>query len=128
MYIFSFSLFIFGCLADNPWEELESDYDHILNVFGLISLDSSQTSYIGIYRTTDLNETSQNFIGVDTLGWCDCENEECYCEDEESGYWIIDSLYEPAALIKDASVLLSDEVGNTYEFSFLEKITLVDTI
>ena len=24
--------------------------------------------------------------------------------------------------------MLSDEVGNTYEFSFLEKITLVDTI
>ena len=128
VYIFSFSFFIFGCLADNPWEELESDYDHILNVFGLISLDSSQTSYIGIYRTTDLNETSQNFIGVDTLGWCDCENEECYCEDEDSGYWIIDSLYEPAALIKDATVIVSDETGNDYEFSFLDKITLVDTI
>ena len=128
IFILSFSLFIFGCLSDSPWEELESDYDHVLNVFGLISLDSSQTSYIGIYRTTNLNETSQNFVGVDTLGWCDCDNEECYCEDEESGYWIIDSLYEPSALIKDATVIVSDDAGNNYEFSFLDKVSFIDTV
>ena len=121
---------MFSCLGvgENSWEDLESDYDHVLNVFGLINLDSLQTSYVGIYRTTDLNETSQNFVGVDTLGWCDCDNEECYCEDQDGGYWIIDSLYEPAALIKDATVIVSDEAGNMYEFSFLDNVTMVDTI
>ena len=121
-------LTFFSCLGENSWEDLESNYDHVLNVFGLISLDSLQSSYIGLYSTTDLDDISQIFVGVDTLGWCDCRDEDCYCEDEDSGYWIIDSLYEPAALIKDATVIVSDETGNNYEFSFLDKITLVDTI
>ena len=56
-----------GCLGtETSWEDLESNYDHVLNVFGLMNLDSGQTSFIGLYRTTDLEEISQNFEGVDT--------------------------------------------------------------
>ena len=48
----------------------------MLNVFGLVSLDSLQPSYVGLYSTTDLDEISRIFVGVDTLGWCDCDDDE----------------------------------------------------
>ena len=57
-----------GCLGpETSWEDLESNYDHVLNVFGLMNLDSGQTSFIGLYRTTDLDEVSQIFVGVDSI-------------------------------------------------------------
>ena len=113
-----------GCLGtETSWEDLESNYDHVLNVFGLMNLDSGHTSFIGLYRTTDLDELSQNFVGVDTVGYYEDDEKE-----EEGGYWVIDSIYEPAALIRDATVLVSDDQGNSYEFSFVEKITFIDTI
>ena len=116
-----------GCLGtETSWEDLESNYDHVLNVFGLMNLDSGQTSFIGLYRTTDLDELSQNFVGVDTVGYYEFDDEEE--KEGEDGYWVIDSIYEPAALIRDAIVLVSDDQGNSYEFSFVEKITFIDTI
>ena len=124
-------LTLFSCLGENSWEDLESEYDHVLNVFGLVSLDTLQPSYVGLYSTTDLDEISQIFVGVDTLGWCDCDDDECGwnedCDAKEiEGYWILDSLFEPAALIKNASVMISDNDGNSYDFSYVENITFVD--
>ena len=118
-------LTFFSCLGENSWEDLESEYDHVLNVFGLVSLDSLQPSYIGLYSTTDLDEISQIFVGVDTLGWCDCDDDECGwnedCDTKEiEGYWILDSLFEPAALIKNASVMITDENGNKIDVEDLQ--------
>ena len=126
-------LTLFSCLGENSWEDLESEYDHVLNVFGLVSLDTLQPSYVGLYSTTDLDEISQIFVGVDTLGWCDCDDDECGwnedCDAKEiEGYWILDSLFEPAALIKNASVMISDNDGNNYDFSYVDNITFVDTV
>ena len=120
-----------SCLGENSWEDLESNYDHVLNVFGLISLDTSQHSYVGLYSTTDLGDTSQIYLGTDTIGWCNCDEEECswseQCDTEEiEGYWIIDSLFEPAALVKNASVTITDDNGNAYKFSFIESAFALD--
>lgn len=113
LILFCFS--IQNCLPPpEQWEDIESDYDHVLNVLGIISLDEEVSSFVGIYRTTDLGEMSQVFAGVDTVWW-----------DEQNYY--LDSLYEPAALIKDAIVQISDGTKN-YEFNFVEKITFIDTI
>jgi len=121
---------IMGCLfPTNEWEDLESDYDHVLNVFGLINLDPGYPSYVGLYRTTDLDETVLTLVETDTLYWCDCDDDECWeCDEGQDGYWKVDSIYEPAALIKDASVNLIDEQGNSYELSYVDKITFVDTV
>ena len=102
-------------------------------MFGLVSLDSLQPSYVGLYSTTNLDEVSRIFAGVDTLGWCDCDDDECGwnedCDTKEiDGYWILDSLFEPAALIKNASVTISDDFGNSHDFSFIENISIVDTV
>ena len=76
------ALNVLGCITtETEWEDLESDYDHVLNVFGLINLDSNQTSFIGLYRTTDLDELSQIFIGVDTVGYYEYEDEDKDNED-----------------------------------------------
>ena len=98
-----FLLLIISCIGVNrQWEEVESDYDHVLNVFGILNLDPGYSSFIGLYRTTNLNEVSQKFSRVDTLYYCDCESDggkeddNCWCEDE-NGYWVVDSIYEPAA-------------------------------
>ena len=123
--------FMAGCLfPTNEWEDLGSDFNHVLNVFGLINLDPGHPSYVGLYRTTNLNETSMNFVGADTLYWCDCSEDDCSwnCDENEQGFWVIDSIYEPAALIKDASVNLTDDVGNIYNLTFVEKISFIDTI
>ena len=45
-----------GCLLPpEVWEDVESDYDHVLNVFSVISLDPKLDSFVGLYRTTDLD-------------------------------------------------------------------------
>ncbi len=122
------ALNVLGCITtETEWEDLASDYDHVLNVFGLINLDSNQTSFIGLYRTTDLDELSQILVDVDTVGYYEYEGED-KGEDGEDGYWVIDSIYEPAAMIKDASIFVTDDQGGSYEFSFVENITFIDTI
>ena len=122
------ALNVLGCITtETEWEDLASDYDHVLNVFGLINLDSNQTSFIGLYRTTDLDELSQILVDVDTVGYYEYEGED-EDKDGEDGYWVIDSIYEPAAMIKDASIFVTDDQGGSYEFSFVENITFIDTI
>ena len=72
---------------ETSWEDLESNYDHVLNVFGLMNLDSGHTSFIGLYRTTDLDELSQNFVGVDTVGYYE------YDDDDDEKITFIDTIY-----------------------------------
>ena len=128
-------VYISSCVGiRREWEEIESNYDHVLNVFGILNLDPGYPSFIGLYRTTDLDEVSQTFARVDTLYYCDCSSEEeenkdenCYCYEGES-YWVIDSIFEPAAVIKGASIYISDDQGNNHEFTYVENVTRVDTI
>ena len=129
-----FLLLIINCIGINrEWEELESEYDHVLNVFGILNLDPVSTSFIGLYRTTDLNEVSQKFSRVDTLYYCECDNggekedESCWCESDD-GYWVVDSIYEPAAIIKDASIHITDDLGRSFEFNFIENLTRIDSL
>ena len=108
------------------WEDLESDYDHVLNVMGMINLDPENPSFIGLYRTTNLDELSQIFVGVDTVGYYEYDEKEEGSDEE--GFWIIDSIYEPAALIKNAAVIISDDQENTWQFTFVDNFITVDTV
>ena len=77
-------IFFVSCIGiEREWEELESNYDHVLNVFGILNLDRGFPSFIGLYRTTDLNEVSQQFSSVDTLFYCDCTNQGDNEDEEE---------------------------------------------
>ena len=83
------------------------------------TIDGNAESFVGVYRTTNLDEKSQIFVRADTLGYeyYEDENEK---EGEEDGFWIVDSIYVPAALIEDAAVIITDEQGNSTNFSFTE--------
>ncbi len=52
--------FIFyGCLSFAPeleWEDVTSDHDPVLNVFGLLSADSILTSFVRVNRTLDMED------------------------------------------------------------------------
>ena len=109
--------------TNTSWENIDSNYDHVLNVIGIINMnqtiDGNAESFVGVYRTTNLDEKSQIFVRADTLGYeyYEDENEK---EGEEDGFWIVDSIYVPAALIEDAAVIITDEQGNSTNFSFTE--------
>ena len=81
--------------------------------------DDNAESFVGVYRTTNLDEKSQIFVRADTLGYEYYEDENDK-EGEEDGFWIVDSIYVPAALIDDASVIITDEQGISTSFSFTE--------
>tara|TARA_B110001454_G_scaffold94969_1_gene90197 strand:+ start:2594 stop:3502 length:909 start_codon:yes stop_codon:yes gene_type:complete len=104
--IFVAFIIIFNGCAEGEWERLEVDYEPVLNVFGLISLDPEVGSFVRVYRTTNLSEESDIFVGVDTLVF----DEEVY----------LDSIYEPAGLIKNAQVSIKAN-GTSIPFNFVPK-------
>ena len=94
-------LLLSSCYKSTEWEDVTADYDPVLNVMGIISLDDNIDSFVGVYRTTELTETSLIFSGiVDTNWWYDYE--------EDTMYTWLDSLYEPAGFIDSAIVTVSD--------------------
>ena len=69
--IISFLSFtLFGCLSMAPeleWEDVTSDHDPVLNVFGLLSADSILTSFVRVHRTLDMEEAADS-LTRDTIG------------------------------------------------------------
>jgi len=64
------SFTLFGCLSLTPeleWEDVKSDHDPVLNVFGLLSADSILTSFVRVHRTLDMEETADS-LTRDTIG------------------------------------------------------------
>ena len=63
-------LFSNAC-EEGTWELLEVDYEPVLNVFGIISLDPEVDSFVRVYRTTNLSEESEINVGIETIPWDD---------------------------------------------------------
>ena len=64
------SFTLFGCLSLAPeleWEDVKSDHDPVLNVFGLLSPDSILTSFVRVHRTLDMEEAADS-LTRDTIG------------------------------------------------------------
>ena len=64
------SFTLIGCLSlapDLEWEDVTSDHDPVLNVFGLLSADSILTSFVRVHRTLDMEEAADSLIR-DTIG------------------------------------------------------------
>ena len=64
------SFTLFGCLRLTPeleWEDVTSDQDPVLNVFGLLSADSILTSFVRVHRTLDMEEAADS-LTRDTIG------------------------------------------------------------
>ena len=68
--ISSLSFTLIGCLSlapDLEWEDVTSDHDPVLNVFGLLSADSILTSFVRVHRTLDMEEAADS-LTRDTIG------------------------------------------------------------
>ena len=64
------SFTLIGCLSLTPdleWEDVTSDHDPVLNVFGLLSADSILTSFVRVHRTLDMEEAADS-LTRDTIG------------------------------------------------------------
>ena len=98
--------FINSCYKPTEWEDVTADYDPVLNIAGIISLDENIESFVGVYRTTELSEVSMEFSGiVDTIEWE---------YDNEKGF-LVDSLFDPAGFIDSAIVTI---FSGTDSFTF----------
>ena len=68
--ISSLSFTLIGCLSlapDLEWEDVTSNHDPVLNVFGLLSADSILTSFVRVHRTLDMEEAADS-LTRDTIG------------------------------------------------------------
>ena len=64
------SFTLIGCLSlapDLEWEDVTSNHDPVLNVFGLLSADSILTSFVRVHRTLDMEEAADS-LTRDTIG------------------------------------------------------------
>ena len=64
------SFTLFGCLSLAPeleWEDVTSDHESTLNIFGLLSADSILTSFVRVHRTLDMEEAADS-LTRDTIG------------------------------------------------------------
>jgi len=79
------------------WEEVESNHESVLNVFGLISLDSTTQSFAQVYQTINLQDEESKFIRRDTI-WYGNSPYDYYLEDVDVSSF----------LVRDAKVIISD--------------------
>lgn len=84
------------------WENIESESENKLVVFGLISLDETHSSFVDVRRTLSLDEADRIIIGYDTVIYKDTI--EVY------------AITQKADFVKNATVKISDGVNN---FSFI---------
>jgi len=89
------------------WEDVTSDHEPVLNVFALISLDTTIQSFVRVHQTLDLQSPTVEFIRKDTI----------WHGDNPDDYWT-HNVYESKYLVKDATVTISDGT-NDYVFSYV---------
>jgi len=98
------------------WESIDTDNEERLNIFGLISLDSTTQSFVVVHRTLDTAGPDEEVVGLDTIYY---EAWEWFNEDtglmERDTFWYdppyVRTLYESKYLVKDAEVVISDGIS-----------------
>jgi hypothetical protein len=102
------------------WEAIDTDNEEKLNIFGLISLDDSVSSFIIVHKTLDTAGPDAEIVGYDTIYY---DAWEWYNDDtgmfERDTFWYdppyITSLSESLYIVRDATVTVSDG-SQTYSF------------
>ena len=98
-----------SCYRSTEWEDVTSDYDPVLNVMGIISLDRNIESFVEVYPTVDLTSVSTILIGYDSTYYKG--------KGEDGGYWGIYEIYKPANIIDSAIVRILSE-ADTFLFNY----------
>ena len=110
LWLFLPILLLCSCYKPTEWEDVTADYDPVLNVMGIISLDGNIESFVEVYPTIDLMSVSTIIMGYDStflLGK----------GEDGSGYWDIKAIRKPANIIDTATVIVFTE-ADTFLFNF----------
>jgi len=107
------SLFILASCGNWGWEAIDTDNEESLNIFGLISLDDSVSSFVIVHKTLDTAGPDEEIIGYDTVFYDTWEwfNESTGMVESDT-FWYdppyIRALTESLYIVKDAVVTISD--------------------
>ena len=118
LFVALFTLMV-GC-GNWGWEAIDTDNEEKLNIFGLISLDDSLSSFVIVHKTLDTAGPDREIVGYDTVYY---ESQEWYNEGtglfERDTFWYdppyIRTIRESLYVVKDATVTISDGAQN-YSF------------
>lgn len=102
-------IFINNC-GDWGWEDLESNHESVLNVFGLISLDSTIQSFVTVHQTIDLQDEESEIVRKDTIWYGDSPYD-----------YILEGIYVSNFLVRDANVIISDGKAQYHFFPVVIK-------
>ncbi len=102
------------------WEAIDTDNEEKLNIFGLISLDDSLSSFVLVHKTLDTAGEDEEIVGYDTIYY---ESWRWFNEDtglfESDTFWYdppyIRTIRESRYVVKDATVTISDD-SRIYSF------------
>jgi len=89
------------------WEDVTSEHEPVLNVFALISLDTTIQSFVRVHKTLGLEEPESAIVRKDTIWYGDGPYD-----------YRLRDLWESQYLVKDATVTISDG-KNDYVFSYV---------
>ena len=99
------ALQLFYCACNNwGWQDLESDHEPALNIFALIVLDSTATSFVHVRQSLNLDESEYVRISHDTLWYGDSPYD-----------YIFQNTYLSSFTVDSAVVTISDD---THEVRF----------
>jgi hypothetical protein len=91
-------LLLFSCACNNwGWKNLESDHEPVMNIFALIALDSTATSFVQVRQSLNLDETEYVRISHDTLWYGDSPYD-----------YIFENAYLSSFTVDSAVVMISD--------------------
>ena len=102
------------------WEAIDTDNEEKLNIFGLISLDDSLSSFVIVHKTLDTAGPDAEIVRYDTIFYDSWEwlNEDTGLMERDT-FWYdppyVRSITESLYVVKDATVTISDG-SQTYTF------------
>lgn len=110
-------LLLNSCYKSTEWEEVTADYDPVLNVIGIISLDGNIENFVEVYPTIDLTSLSMELVGYDST-FIYYTGKRGEIEDLDGG-WVIEEIFKPANIIDSATVQIFTET-DTFLFNYDE--------
>ncbi|MBT4420369.1 MAG: DUF4249 family protein [Candidatus Marinimicrobia bacterium] len=107
------SLIVIISCGNWGWEAIDTDNKEKLNIFGLISLDDSLSSFVIVHKTLDTAGPDQEIVGYDTIYFDSWE-----WFNDDTGMFVRDTFWyetpyirpirESLYVVKDATVIISD--------------------
>lgn len=112
------------------WENIESDQEAQLNIFGLVSLDTSIISFVQVRQTLNLGEDEDVLIATDTVWYGDSPYDFVFEETYRSKFMIdsaVVTISDGTQTVRFFPVYTEDDYSGYYknEYLFIKKVNVV---